>query len=321
MILSCFVERRFQIAHRGVVIKGRGLSPSLAPLANWQGLQDGIVLVVIFVTALPLESRVMWRVAARPGSLVIASSVTFGLIPSVAWAVAPLFPVDLSAGLLIAACTPCTLASAAVWTRRAGGDEAVALLVTILTNLACFLITPAWLVLLLGESFSTTAVRFPELATKLALLVVLPLLAAQLLRRHERIARFATDQRHGLGVLAQSGMLLMVFLGAIPTGLRLRGMPLEITELFMLLMLLVVVTALHLCGVLAGVLLARACKLPREQQIAIAFSGSQKTLTVGLTLAVALSVSILPMIAYHVCQLFVDTLIADGFRHRRSVPS
>ena len=35
------------------------------------------------------------------------------------------------------------VASAAVWTRRAGGNDAVALIVTISTNLACFLLTLA----------------------------------------------------------------------------------------------------------------------------------------------------------------------------------
>ena len=54
---------------------------------------------------------------------------------------------DFSFGLMIAASAPSTMAAASVWTRRAKGNDAVSLLVTILTNGFCFLVTPAWLVL------------------------------------------------------------------------------------------------------------------------------------------------------------------------------
>jgi sodium/bile acid cotransporter 7 len=46
----------------------------------------------------------------------------------------------------------------------------------------------------------------------------------------------------------------------------------------------------------------------------VAFAGSQKTLMVGLQVSMELGVSILPMVAYHVSQLIVDTLIADRWR-------
>ena len=63
-----------------------------------------------------------------------------------------------------------------------------------------------------------------------------------------------------------------------------------------------------------GVVIGKFLRFTREDQIAVAFAGSQKTLTVGLLVAMALQVSILPMVWYHVSQLFIDTLIADRFR-------
>jgi sodium/bile acid cotransporter 7 len=63
-----------------------------------------------------------------------------------------------------------------------------------------------------------------------------------------------------------------------------------------------------------GVRTARFCGFSRGDQIAVGFSGSQKTLMVGLLMAITLKVSILPMVAYHCLQLFVDTLIADAYR-------
>ena len=54
----------------------------------------------------------------------------------------------------------------------------------------------------------------------------------------------------------------------------------------------------------------------REDRIAVGFAGSQKTLMVGLQLCIELQVEMLPMVAYHVGQLLVDTLIADRLRKR-----
>jgi predicted Na+-dependent transporter len=39
-----------------------------------------------------------------------------------------------------------------VWTRRAGGNPTVAILTTMSTSLACFVVTPAWLHMLTGQS-------------------------------------------------------------------------------------------------------------------------------------------------------------------------
>ena len=57
--------------------------------------------------------------------------------------------------LVIAAAVPSTVASAAVWTRRAGGNEIVALIVTVVTNSLCFLVTPLWVLLATGRSGAT----------------------------------------------------------------------------------------------------------------------------------------------------------------------
>ncbi len=78
--------------------------------------------------------------------------------------------------------------------------------------------------------------------------------------------------------------------------------------------MLAAVCLVHTVMLWVGVLLAKLARFSREDQIAVAFSGSQKTLMVGLLMAISLHVSILPMVAYHICQLFIDTLIADRYR-------
>jgi sodium/bile acid cotransporter 7 len=55
-------------------------------------------------------------------------------------------------------------------------------------------------------------------------------------------------------------------------------------------------------------------RMTREDRIAVGISGSQKTLMVGLQVAIASQLLILPMVVYHVGQLIVDTIIADRWR-------
>ena len=54
----------------------------------------------------------------------------------------------------------------------------------------------------------------------------------------------------------------------------------------------------------------------RAQQIAVGIAGSQKTLMVGLDIAITYvgGLAILPMVVYHVAQLLADTVIADRLR-------
>jgi hypothetical protein len=63
--------------------------------------------------------------------------------------------------------------------------------------------------------------------------------------------------------------------------------------------------------ILRGYRLTQRLGLPKADAIAVGFSGSQKTLMVGLEIAIASQLSILPMITFHAGQLFIDTLIAD----------
>jgi sodium/bile acid cotransporter 7 len=60
---------------------------------------------------------------------------------------------------------------------------------------------------------------------------------------------------------------------------------------------------------------AKLLNIRRADAIAVAFSGSQKTLVVGTYLAAAVGpLVILPMVAYHAAQLIIDTLVADWLR-------
>jgi sodium/bile acid cotransporter 7 len=291
-------------------------SDALVSLTKFKLLRDGIVAAVLFVMALPLETGAMWQGLKRPGPPLFAVAINYILTPLVAWGSALLLAAagmseGMTIGLLVAAATPCTLASASVWTRRAGGNDAASVLVTVITNLACFIMTPLWLVATTGRDVK---MDFASMAQQLMLVVVAPMVAAQLLRLYKPLGAWATRHKAPLGIASQCGVLLMVFIGAISMGKRMSDQSQSPALAAEIPAIIVVVLAIHLAMFAAGMAGALLLGMRREDRIAVGFAGSQKTLMVGLQLCIELKVEMLPMVAYHVGQLLVDTVIADRLR-------
>ena len=317
LVRRYLIHRWFLLTLMILLVSGIWFSDMLEPLAEIRELRYGVVAAVLFLMALPLQASVMGRTVWPPLAPGLGVAVNYGLLPMFAWVIARglgWINGDLAAGLLVAAATPCTLASAAVWTRRAGGNDAVAMLVTVLTNLSCFIVTPLWIFSLTGAR--TSSLSMTAMIGQLAYLVVLPIFGAQLLRLYGPIGTWATRQKVPLGVLAQCGILAMIFIGSIQTGQRLFGSGAETPGWLDLLWMVAAVMTVHLGMLSAGWSLAGLVGLGRPERIAVAFSGSQKTLMIGLQVAMECNITILPMVTYHVGQLFVDTLIADRLRQR-----
>jgi len=73
----------------------------------------------------------------------------------------------------------------------------------------------------------------------------------------------------------------------------------------------------HVASFWLGYFLAKALGLRWPDQVAVAFAGSQKTLMVGMNVSIAADFSVLPMVTYHVGQLFIDTVLADWLKKRQ----
>ena len=306
-----FLKRRwFLIALTLLLCIGFSFPGALMPFASAIP-RRAVVAAVMFAMALPLDIRTMWGVIRRPGPAMIAVGINLGLLPPVAWAVSKLLPGELGTGLAIMGTIPCTIASAAVWTRRAGGNDAVAILVTMITNTLCFLVTPFWLWVLVQTDVQLDT---SSLIRRLFVLVVLPIVAAQLLRRVHRVADWASRCKAPLGTFGQCGILVMIFVGAVESGVR-GGLQGSIGAHDWVLMI-VCVLAVHLSMLWVGCRLARLLNMTEADQIAVGFASSQKTLLVGLDIGLKYfgSLSILPMVAYHVGQLIADTFVADRWR-------
>ena len=280
----------------------------LSGVSSWTWLRRLIVMSVMFAMALPLSLTSITETLRRPGAALLASCINFGLLPLVAWGLSGMVDPRFAAGFLVVAATPCTLASAAVWTRRAGGNDVTALMTTVITNFSSFLMTPLIVFWLLQQQ---AEIPFVDLVSRLALLVLLPIVLAQLLAGKKQIGNWAKQRKKQLGIAAQTGILAIVLLGTAQSRLRLSQD--QLPTLFEVFPLIAWCVVLHVTVLLTGYGLAKVLGFAREQRIAVAFAGSQKTLMIGLLVCIYLNVSLVPMVIYHASQLLIDTFVADRF--------
>lgn len=284
---------------------------------RWPVVPDVLVFAVIFITALPHEFRLVIRTMTAPGPTLLAVLLNSLALPLIAWPLSRLLPMPLGLGLIVASAVPSTIASAAVWTRRAGGNELIPLLVTSVTHMTCFVVTPLWIWLLIGRRIEIAPAA---LAKQLMILVFLPMLLAQFARIWDSIACWAARQKEFLAITAQVGILSMVAMGAATCGKQLQSGPISGTHPADLLRLFLVVIVLHSGALVLGQWLARRLGYPRGDWIAVGFAGSQKTLMVGLHTSMVLGNGpvMFPMVAYHVLQLIIDSWIAERLRQEKS---
>jgi len=261
----------------------------------------------------------VWQAVRRPGPAWLAAAINLGLAPPLGWLAGRLLPTELALGVMITTLVPCTLAAATVWTRRAGGNDAVAILVTIITNLACFLAIPMWLRLFLGASTEVVdGLNYADLTLQLVLLVVSPIAVAQLVRQWKLAAEAIGRHKSVLSTLAQFGILSFVFAGAARCGEEVHNAAGgDLLSFGNVALMIAIVIAVHVSLLGIGLASARALGMNRADAIAVGISGSQKTIMVGLFLAIKFgATAILPMVAYHTAQLLLDTIIADWLRDR-----
>jgi sodium/bile acid cotransporter 7 len=287
----------------------------LRPLMDVPFLRSGIVFTVMWMIGVTLQANTIRHSFTRPLPSVLAISINIAAVPLLCLPTMWLLPETFFGGLFIATIVPCTLASASVWTRKAGGDDSIAMMTTVVTNLACFAVVPIGILLTLSQQ---TEIDVAQQVRKLSLIVVAPLVLAQVMRRIGW-ADWADRNKPRLSALGQVGILSMVVFGAIAGAEFVDGAndkDASLMSLGSIATLVVIAAGIHTAALGIGIVAAKSLGLDRARQIAIGIAGSQKTLMVGLQIAIDCGVSVVPMLVYHLSQLVIDTVVAQRWKQR-----
>jgi solute carrier family 10 (sodium/bile acid cotransporter), member 7 len=209
---------------------------------------------------------------------------------------------------------PSTVQSSIAFTSIARGNVPAALCSASISNLAGIVVTPLLVALLLsthGGGFSLDALR------DIALQLLLPFVLGQLAR--PLIGNWIVEHKQ-LTSFVDRGSILLIVYGAFSEGM-VAGVWSQLSwqslALVIVLDMLLLATALVITTVLS-----RRLGFSREDEIAIVFCGSKKSMASGIPMAnilfagQAVSLIVLPLMLFHQIQLMACAALARRYAQR-----
>lgn len=294
--------------------------------------------VILFLMSIGLATSKLSDAFRKPAPVLWATLINLAFVPLLAWPLTQLQTrPDLAGGLFIAAIVPCTLATATVWTRKAGGNEAVSMMTTLASNILGVITAPLWLQAMftlggqapvINSPAASSTLLQPTLIDPVPMMIdlskycLLPMFIGQLARQHNFLMNLADRFRTECGILAQVLVLSIVGRTALDAGGSLGNLPAS-EHAWGLLVVATTCAAVHLVAFKVATFPMTIGAMHRETAIACGFAASQKTLPVALLLATIDSVTqlipgpliTLPILMYHAIQLITDTIIAQKYAH------
>ncbi|AHI00738.1 bile acid:sodium symporter [Kutzneria viridogrisea] len=249
---------------------------------------------------------------------------TFVLFPVLGLAAKLLVPgvltPELWAGLMFLCCLPSTVQSSIAFTSIARGNVAAAICSASFSNLIGIVLTPLLVALFVitgngGGGVSLESVR------DIMLQLLAPFVAGQLLRRW--VGGFITKHKKVLGYVDRGSILLVVYV-AFSEGV-VAGIWGRLTPLSLVLLLVVNMVLLAIVMTVTTVA-ARRLPFSREDEIAIVFCGSKKSLASGVPMATVLfpaatvGIAVLPLMLFHQIQLMVCAWLARRYAAKQVQP-
>jgi sodium/bile acid cotransporter 7 len=291
-----------------------------------RGAADGgvtsAVALLFFLYGARLSPSAIWAGVThwRLQSLVFAS--TFMLFPIVGLAVGvlagPHLPPDVATGLVFLCALPSTVQSSIAFTSIARGNVPAALCSASLSNMLGVAISPILVSLILPAHGGLSAGALGDIAVQILAPFALgqmarPWIGAWLLRHPT------------LTAVVDRGSILLIVYAAFSAGTA-AGVwkALSIADLVAVLALDLIVLGIVIT---TTTLVSRRLGFSTEDEIAIVFCGSKKSMAAGIPMANilfaghAIGLIVLPLMIFHQAQLFVCATLARRYAARSDQPA
>ena len=276
------------------------------------------IALLFFIYGARISRQAIWTgiLHWRLQSLVFAT--TFVLFPLLGFAITKLagghLDSGLVTGLMFVSLLPSTVQSSIAFTSIARGNVPAALCCASLSNLAGVVITPLLATLFLSAGAGGMSL---DAVGDIALQILLPFVVGQLARP---LVGEWLDRQKTLTMLVDRGSILLVVYAAFSAGVvagiwsKVTPQSLALVILLDLLMLAVVLVATTAAS--------RLLRFSKEDEIAIVFCGSKKSMASGLPMAniifpaSTVGLIVLPLMLFHQMQLMVCAALARRYAQR-----
>jgi sodium/bile acid cotransporter 7 len=312
--LSRFRPDQFTIAMLATVVLSLLLPCRGASAAVFEWLTGGAIALLFFLQGARLSRGAILAGALHWRLHLLVFTATFVLFPIVGLMLRPLsgtlLTPPLYLGLLFLCTLPSTVQASVAFTSIAGGNVAAALCSASASSIIGVFLTPllASFALKTFGGFSLGALW--SIGTEM----LFPFIFGHLLQ--PRIGRWVMQRRKALGWVDRGSVLLVVYtvfsgatLGGVWHQLALRPMAILFAVSAALLALMLAITAVA----------ARGLGFSRQDEIAIMFCGSKKSLVTGIPMAnvlfagQSLGLIVLPLMIFHQIQLMACAALARRY--------
>lgn len=312
-----FRKYSFLLGLLGAVLVGINF-PGLSAL-NPEGVAtSAIVIGMFFIIGMTLPSESIIKGIIRPKTHIYLQCVIFIINPVIFFIMTYLtkswLHPQLYAGILALSVLPTTISSSTIYTQNSGGNTVAAMFNSVLSNSAGIIVSPLLLSILLNTSgHSVPAEILIQVVRSLFFKSLAPLLAGQLLRwKGERMIN------HHLNRLKAANNILILLLVLLSLANSAES-PSFISNLPYLGLPACIMVIGHLAVLFVITRLNIFLKLPEDDRIAAVFTGSQKTLGMGVPLISTffsqspemLGLVLLPILFYHPMELVIAGLIKN----------
>ncbi len=295
------------------------LLPARGAAAGMVGVAVNLAVALLFLlygARLKPEAIVSGLSHWRLQSLIFAS--TYILFPAIGVGLSLLLrghlPKDVVTGLMFLCLLPSTVQSSIAFTSIARGNVPGALCSASLSNMLGVILTPILVSQLLPAASGGFSLKALE---DIALQILLPFIVGQAVRPWlgEWLLRHSL-----LTSVVDRGSVLVVVYAAFSAGM-VAGIwhQLSPASIAVILLIDLVVLAIVICST---TWVSRALAFSKEDEIAIVFCGSKKSMAGGIPMATilfpghAIGLIVLPLMLFHQAQLFVCATLARRYADR-----
>ncbi|WP_084301760.1 bile acid:sodium symporter family protein [Desulfonatronovibrio hydrogenovorans] len=296
-----------------------GLGAAGGALKSEMTTRLGVVLIFFF-QGLTLSLAVLKKGVMQWKLHVFAQAFIFLVIPLVALAmilvVGDLLSPDLKLGIFFLGALPTTIATSVAYTAMVKGNVAGSVFNSTVANLAGIFITPLWISLWLQTSGETLPLG--RLFLDISLMLLAPLVAGQIIRP---LVYQWTDPLKKLFSTLSSLIILFIVYAAFSNSWQqniwaAHGTGTAVLAAAAAIILFFTVMALVWSGI-------RLFRFNHENAMSALFCGSQKTLAAGAPMAnlifasqPGLGIILLPLMFYHIIQLFLGGLLVNRINQK-----
>eukprot|EP01023_Acetabularia_acetabulum_P047811 TRINITY_DN5041_c0_g1_i1.p1 TRINITY_DN5041_c0_g1~~TRINITY_DN5041_c0_g1_i1.p1 ORF type:complete len:380 (-),score=40.07 TRINITY_DN5041_c0_g1_i1:102-1241(-) len=222
----------------------------------------------------------------------------------------PYTPYEFAIGLAVFCVVPTTLTSGATLVMQANGNYALALMVTVCSNVLGVVTVPFALKIILEGVAQGVSVDAVALLIKLFLTILMPLVVGKIVRHSsEKILTFGKAHKVELSMI-NNGSLVMVVWQTISQSQE----SIVNTKFTSILLLILSGIGLHFLYLALNFACVNAARWEVSEQRAVLLIASQKTLPVAITIISYFGAAVgdqglitLPCIIGHLSQLFIDS--------------